>query len=348
MKKVNKNSRRFKVWIKPKAATGITVPEEPFTNNKTSSPQELYGPILGRANDVYYDTSFGLGNRKEEEAIVKNKGILEDLYNPADSVWNFNQNKYIPRNLPPMDSVLLEMQNKIKNLPKENADKLMRIDWMNRGIGIKDIPTIYSAAKESGTNIKDLSKYYNHMKELMDNGYTYEKGGTVINKDMKRKKYAKGALVNALEVASEFSPLVGTLFNIGTGIAGMFSKNKEKEDAAYQAELARISGVDQMQNSMQAGIVNPYQATFPYGGVTPEGVPIEVEKGEVFRDPRDGSLAKVSEGAPSHAGGGVDVSAEPGTQIYGKLKVKSGRFKGISYKDAADKIRKEIDRLEKN
>jgi hypothetical protein len=95
--------------------------------------------------------------------------------------------------------------------------------------------------------------------------------------------------------------------------------------------------------------VNPgFAPSFPYGGMSPDGTPIEVERGEVLRDPNDGSLANVSDNAPTHAQGGVDVTAEPGTQIYGKLKVKSGRFKGQTYKDAADSIRKEIARLEKN
>jgi hypothetical protein len=90
-----------------------------------------------------------------------------------------------------------------------------------------------------------------------------------------------------------------------------------------------------------------YWQKYPDGGISPNGTPIEVEKGEVMRDPEDGSLAKIPENAPSHAQGGVDVSAQPGTQIYGKLKVKSGRFTGMTYKDAADKIRKEMDHLEK-
>jgi hypothetical protein len=95
--------------------------------------------------------------------------------------------------------------------------------------------------------------------------------------------------------------------------------------------------------------VNPgYSPSFPYGGMSPDGTDIEVERGEVLRDPNDGSLANISDNAPTHAQGGVDVTAEPGTQIYGKLKVKSGRFKGQTYKDAADSIRKEIARLEKN
>ena len=119
--------------------------------------------------------------------------------------------------------------------------------------------------------------------------------------------------------------------------------NKKVEDAQalQEQQAAELS---------QNGIMSRYGATFATGGILPtgQGTGIEVEQGEVLRNPNDGSLAKISEGAPTHSEGGVGLSAKPGTQIYGNRRVKSGRFKGLMYKEAADKIRKEIARLEKN
>lgn len=83
---------------------------------------------------------------------------------------------------------------------------------------------------------------------------------------------------------------------------------------------------------------------FALGGLTPYGTPIEVENGEVMRNPNDGSMTEVI--GRTHAQGGIDVAAEPGTQIFGKLKVKSGKYKGMQYKDAASILRNKIAALE--
>ena len=143
-----------------------------------------------------------------------------------------------------------------------------------------------------------------------------------------RKAAAKYNKVNKLEPYAENSweYRAGAMLGIGTPSAGMMGGALYKVGKDRKAE----------------------QEDYASGGITPNGTPIEIEQGEVMRDPNDGTLAKVSDSAPTHSQGGVDTAADPGTQIYGKLKVKSGRFKGLMYKEAADKIRKELARLDKN
>jgi hypothetical protein len=69
-----------------------------------------------------------------------------------------------------------------------------------------------------------------------------------------------------------------------------------------------------------------YQPTFPMGGVTPNGVPgvpVELEKEEVFQTP-DGQMGQVD--GPSHSQGGVDMNLPPETFVWSdKLKSSSGR-----------------------
>lgn len=84
---------------------------------------------------------------------------------------------------------------------------------------------------------------------------------------------------------------------------------------------------------------------FAQGGLSPYGTPINVEGGEVMRSPMDGSMVEFA--GPSHANGGIDIAATPGSEIYGRLKVKSGRYKGWSYSDAASDLRKKIAALDK-
>jgi hypothetical protein len=164
-------------------------------------------------------------------------------------------------------------------------------------------------------------------------------------KKLNKKQYGVGGTISAL------SPLLNLAvpgLGIATDMIGQVlkqnSQQKQQQDLLSQQNRKNAIGLaDASQSTLTPG----YLAPFAVGGTSP-GTDVEVEEGEVLRNPQTGSLAKISEGAPSHAQGGVDISAEPGTQIYGKLKVKEGRFKGMSYKDAADKIRKEIARLEKN
>ena len=138
-------------------------------------------------------------------------------------------------------------------------------------------------------------------------------------------------------IGAGIGALVGGAFGgIKTAIG-----NKKMEDAQALQEQAQGE-------ASQAGIQQKYTGPWATGGITPNGMPIEVERGEVLRNPNDGSLAKISDSANTHAQGGVNIGAEGGTEIYGNRRVKSGRFKGLMYKEAADKIRKEIARLEKN
>lgn len=188
----------------------------------------------------------------------------------------------------------------------------------------------------------DMSSYYLNAKKKTkypnkDYGMHYP-GGGVIGSDM-----ASGALSGASAgmVFGPWGAAIGGAVGAGTQLIKGLVANKQQEDALMVQK-------QQQGEAGQAGIQQKYIGPWATGGVTPNGMPIEVERGEVLRNPKDGSLAKISDSANTHAQGGVNIGAEGGTEIYGNRRVKSGRFKGLMYKEAADKIRKEIARLEKN
>jgi hypothetical protein len=71
----------------------------------------------------------------------------------------------------------------------------------------------------------------------------------------------------------------------------------------------------------------------------------ELEKGEPFRTP-DGAIHKVSDNAPTHAQGGVQMNLPEGTEILGKLEMynKDKKFKeaGAKLKQMYDKYNKQL------
>ena len=216
------------------------------------------------------------------------------------------------------------------------------------GPGIKwwSLDPIDGAKSPKGRNVSDY--YFKEKKNTKYDSTEYGihyPGGGVIGADM-----ASGALSGAatgLAIGGPWGAAIGGLIGGGTQLIKGLAANKQQEDALVlqQQEQGEAS---------QAGIQQKYMGPWATGGITPNVVPIEVEggggkgTGEVLRNPNDGSLTKISDSAPTHAQDGVDILAKPGTEIYGNRRVKSGRFKGLMYKEAADKIRKEIARLEKN
>jgi len=140
----------------------------------------------------------------------------------------------------------------------------------------------------------------------------------------------------------EWGDLIGMLFP-PAGAVYQNDKAKSLMSSAFN-ELKRSE--QSSANSMWQGYAAKGGVVpFANGGLTPGGTEIEVEKDEVMRDPNDGSMVEFN--GPTHAQGGIDINAEPGSQIFGKLKVKSGQYKGMRYKDAASTIRKKLAALEK-
>jgi hypothetical protein len=200
---------------------------------------------------------------------------------------------------------------------------------------------------KSGNYLKSLVGNNGMFDMVNPNVYKGIAAPVILNEMSKEKKqYGAGGTISNVggaigAIPTPWTAAMGGMLKVIGGL-------KENDEQVLLQQQALAKQVTQQGMASQAALTPGYLAPFAIGGITPEGTDIEAEKGEVLRNPQTGSLAKISEGAPSHAQGGVDISAEPGTQIYGKLKVKEGRFKGMSYKDAADKIRKEIARLEKN
>ena len=108
---------------------------------------------------------------------------LNSLATPSDSIYNPNIGKKIKRNVPPMDATLQEIQSKITQLPNEDAAQLLSKDWYKSGFGVKDIPMVMKSMKHSGVGVKDAMRYYNHIKELGKQGYTFADGGELQSFD---------------------------------------------------------------------------------------------------------------------------------------------------------------------
>lgn len=158
-------------------------------------------------------------------------------------------------------------------------------------------------------------------------GDSYPDGGQVLS--------GLGGLFGA--IPTPLTQIFGAGLNFVGGIVGDNQQRKLEEDM-------RQKQVQQSGKLSNLGLVNPTGSTMAMGGLTPFGTDIEVEDGEVMRG-NDGSMVEFN--GPTHAQGGIDITAEPGSEIFGNLKVKSGRFKGLQYKDAASKIRAEMEKYDK-
>lgn len=82
------------------------------------------------------------------------------------------------------------------------------------------------------------------------------------------------------------------------------------------------------------------KAKYAVGGMVQGEPNAELEKGEPFRTP-DGIIHKISDNAPTHAQGGVQLNLPEGTQILGKLEMYS---KDKKFKEAGDKLKKMQDK----
>lgn len=157
-----------------------------------------------------------------------------------------------------------------------------------------------------------------------------EKGFTDLISDIKGEKKFQGKDLLAFLVP---------------GLNTMWDNNELKDDIAKtnlnEAHLRQASANASWQGYGRYGMRVP----FATGGLTPYGTDIEIEDGETIRNPLDGSMVEFE--GPTHEQGGINVTAEPGTQVFGKLKVKDGKYKGMQYKDAASILRKKIAALEK-
>jgi hypothetical protein len=116
---------------------------------------QLYPPLIDKivnaAGDDYNSLPFG------------NRMFIESKF---DGLTNTNN-----RNLPPIDPIIKEVQNKILALPQDELNKLLKVDWRNisaPGAFLK---------KPKGIGMGDMFRYINHFKKLKSQGYTLQNGG---------------------------------------------------------------------------------------------------------------------------------------------------------------------------
>lgn len=152
-------------------------------------------------------------------------------------------------------------------------------------------------------------------------------------------EYSAGGTIGSIggvlgAIPTPFTQIAGAALGIVGGLVG----GAEERKAAEQAN--RDQAIQRSQYN-QSSIMNPYAPVFAYGGLV-NGVPnVEVEGDEVMQGP-DGSMVSIQ--GPSHAQGGVDVSAQPGTRVFSdKLKAKTGK----TFAQEADSIRKRMAKYEK-
>lgn len=134
-------------------------------------------------------------------------------------------------------------------------------------------------------------------------------------------------------IPTPFTQIAGAAMGVVGGLIGGAEERKAAEQQTYANNV-------KMSQFKQSSISNPYAPTFASGGIV-NGMPnVEVEGDEVMQGP-DGSMAMMQ--GPSHAQGGMDVSAEPGTRVFSdKLKASTGK----TFAQEADYIRKKMAKYE--
>jgi hypothetical protein len=145
-----------------------------------------------------------------------------------------------------------------------------------------------------------------------------------------KEDYGFGGVIQALAPFANLIPVpgLGTAIAGGLNVAGgMMEQAGQKKDAlALQEDMLAKQRQQNAWGSAQtgqAGITNPYQSTFPYGGMVPGQTPVELEKQETFLTP-DGQAGQVD--GPSHEAGGVDIDLQAGTFVWSdKLKTSNGK-----------------------
>lgn len=199
----------------------------------------------------------------------------------------------------------------------------------------------YNSVLEAKRAIDSLSNRIVDIKE--GRGTIFEiPYGTPIRKQYSLGGNILGGVGTGVSTFAALAPIASTgvglpiaaALGLGSIALGAIEDKKEKEAMAKQKQSDQELANASWNNYLMA-----------VGGLTPFGTSIEVEDGEVMQG-LDGSLVKFN--GPTHAQGGIDISAEPGSRIYGKLKIREGKYKGMTYKEAADKIMKQIAKLEKS
>lgn len=181
-------------------------------------------------------------------------------------------------------------------------------------------------------------KYYGNMGKPTN---TYALGGAVIGLGQQAGgllgDFAASMPDDTLRQAQGKAFLKNAAFGVPGMIKGLFdARNVAKEFQAKEREMLGNQGQNMKYD-------NTYMPTFPMGGLIPYGEPnVELEKQEVMQGP-DGSMVTMD--APSHAQGGIQLNAQPGSRVFSDRLKPKGSDK--TYAEMADEIRKQIAKYEK-
>ena len=118
---------------------------------------KLYAPIENKVFDA-------IGTQDSYDRLPSS---TKDFLNKTIAGFSVASN----RNIPPMDPVIKEVQDKVQKLPKEELTKLLNTNWSKIGLAgaMKNTP--------SSVSYLDMLKYVNHFNKLKKKGYTLQNGG---------------------------------------------------------------------------------------------------------------------------------------------------------------------------
>jgi hypothetical protein len=140
---------------------------DPPPKSTISRYEALWNPIFKKHNlDSLYNTS-------KREIFDLERAMAH----PNDEPEAFNdKDQAIPRNIPPLDPVLKEMQQKLINMSDQEISKILN--------GKYNIGSIITGNLPTGVSRADVFKYKNHIKKLRKEGYTFKNGGVIKDKDI--------------------------------------------------------------------------------------------------------------------------------------------------------------------
>jgi hypothetical protein len=150
---------------------------------RTINPAPSNGPYAKKTKASAQDGKSVNTNIQEKRYKDIYVPLIDKLVNSAGSDWEkmpLSNTSFIEqlfsgdvknRNLPPIDPIIKEVQNKILSLPDSEINKLMKVRWRN----ISAPEALMKTPK--GVSYGDMFRYINHFKKLKKQGYTLQNGG---------------------------------------------------------------------------------------------------------------------------------------------------------------------------
>ena len=210
------------------------------------------------------------------------------------------------------------------------------------------------ASEKLGVNKKSLfGKTLGYMGDaatmMADNTLSTVGANNVINDNSYQTNLGKkvsnitGKVTNATGViaGSVLLPGIGgqVMSGVQGGVGNMVGDPVAEQELARQNKLNTLQGkTQQLNNNIQSGM-------YAKGGVKLTKRPnAEVEKGEVLRYPNS-KIVGISNNAPTHAEGGVQMNLPNGTQILGKNRIPGST---TTYKEAGQQLVNQISKANRS